>query len=123
MFLASPDPEACRAALERLRGALEPFAPGPVVLVQAGPLALGWFRVRQSDNLHAYSDGYLIGKVSPGEPASQTAIRHAEPLPREVHPLARTIAVEAGGGVARIRPHGSAAVYFDSGAASSGSSP
>ena len=118
MFLASPDPEACRAALERLRGALEPFAPGPVVLVQAGPLALGWFRVRQSDNLHAYSDGYLIGKVSPGEPGSQTAIRHAEPLPREVHPLARTVALEVGGGVARIRPHGSAAVYFDSGAAS-----
>src|SRR4051812_44970832 len=113
MFLLSRDSEACRLTLERLRAALQSLVPGPVVRVRAGASTLGWFRDRRSDNLHAYRNGYLLGKLVPGEQASDVPITHSEPLPTEIHPLTRCVTVEMAGERVRVRPHHVAGVFVD----------
>ena len=111
MFLLTRDERACRAALERLRAALGPVSPGPIILSAAGDYTLGWFRARRSDNLHVYRDGYLVGKLVPGEPPSEAPIVHGEPLPADGHPLARAVAIAVGGDSVRVRPFHTCGVY------------
>ncbi|HEX4440098.1 MAG TPA: hypothetical protein VH854_08505 [Thermoanaerobaculia bacterium] len=118
MFLLTSDAhtDACRRTLERMRRSLEPLAPGPIVLERIGSRVLGWFRARQSDNLHVFRDGCVVGKLVPGEAASDVAIRHAEALPDAGHPLARSVAVQAaagGTGQVRVVPRHCAGAFFD----------
>lgn len=113
MFLLTRDEPAGRGSLERLRRRLGPFAPGPIVMERAGSHALGWFRVRQSDNLHAFRDGFLVGKLVPGERRSDAPIRHSDSLPRETHPLTRAVVIEVDAGRPHVRPRHAAGVFFD----------
>jgi len=115
VFLLTSDAgaEAARRALERIRRSLDPLAPGPLVVERVGSRVLAWFRARQSDNLHVFRDGCVVGKLVPGEPPSDGAIRHAEALPTEGHPLARSVAVHAQGDTVRVVPRHCAGAFFD----------
>ena len=118
MFLMASDADACRRTLERLRSSLAPIGPGPTIVERAGPHALGWFRCRMSDNLHAFRDGFIVGKLVPGEAASDAPIRHVESMPSDGHPLARSVAIHVGSGRARLVPRHCAGAFFDGDAVS-----
>lgn len=57
-------------------------------------LFLSWVSLKPSDNLHIYSNGYIIGKISFDEPCVQQPVKHSnESVPIELHPLLQSVTV------------------------------
>ena len=114
MFLLSGEQGVVVRALSKLRAALEGLPCGPIATFNAGPAWLGWFSARPADNLHIYRDGFVLGKLRPGEPTSAAPISHGEALaPSEVHPLASATLVEVRERGVRVRPFHTTNVFRD----------
>jgi hypothetical protein len=118
VFLLTPDRPRCQGALSKLRTALPDADCGPIALLPVGESWLGWFRARRADNLHVFSDAFIVGKLSPGEPATGQPVSHPSPAPASVHPLVSATRIETVGGTLRIVPQNSTNVFYDRDSAS-----
>jgi hypothetical protein len=114
MFLLSREESTVVRALSKMRAALDGLSCGPLTTLPAGSAWLGWFAARAADNLHVYRDGWIVGKLQPGEPASPVPILHREaPAPREIHPLASATLIESRDEGLRVRPFHTTNVFRD----------
>jgi hypothetical protein len=114
MFLLARDPSVVHRALSKYRAALEGLPCGPIATFAVGRSSLGWFAARPADNLHVYRDGFIVGKLSPGEARSLQPILHGDAAaPREVHPLVSATLLEVRDGDVRARPFHITNVFRD----------
>ena len=114
MFLLTRDRATCQRAILKLRSALgEEMGCGPAAMCPVGESWMGWFRARLSDNLHVFSDAFIVGKLVPGEPATGDPLIHASEAPASVHPLSRATRVTSSGRAIRVQPCNATNVFYD----------
>lgn len=118
MFLIGPDRYRCIRSVARMRSSLECLSCGPIVEVTEGELTLVWFSCKPSDNLHIYSDGYIIGKTSFEEPISTDAYHHAHPMPAQLHPLLQSTRIRKCGGTLTVEPNHITPIFYSGNTAS-----
>lgn len=95
MFLICKDGKKGLLAMNKLRSNLiQSVGCGPMVKEKIRDHYLFWFSCKPSDNLHAFSDGYLVGKISFEENNSDSIIEHIENMPFEIHPLLNCIKIK-----------------------------
>jgi len=116
MFVIHQSPDKVRNALLKLRTRFEGLVPcGPVRLEELGDKYLGWFSCRPTDNVHMYTDGFLVGTLSFDEAASSDLQEHSNRLPESPDPLLGAIKIYKNG---VIEPIGIANAYYSTSAVS-----
>jgi len=112
LFLINRNKDTCLRSLSKLISKFEGIECGPIQFVDLGGYWLGWSRSKVHENLHAFNDGVIIGKLSFTEKPVDTMISHPENLPAEVHPLSTGLSILRKGADTLIKPFNVTNIFY-----------
>ncbi len=92
------------------RGLVE-FARGPSIVLRIGEFSLIWQAFRPCDNLHVFSDGIFVGKITFDEAEQNSAITHPENLPNDLNPLLTGVSIRHNSQTIEAFPCGITPIY------------
>ena len=73
---------------------------------------LFWSGIKPADNLHVFTDGYVVGKLNFNEPNKEDAIYHEEKVPERKNTLAQNVIIRIDNGEIKIYPNEQTNVYY-----------